>query len=125
MTAIVADAGDTQGQALPEVVVLYLGDGDVELGSNPGEDGLRYSPFPLQALVARQPQAGTANAYVHASPPPREMTVCATEKESFSRRWKSRAGSPGLRDTIGPAKPFPGVVMTTKYRVKYTKMARK
>ena len=44
---VVAHAGDTQGQKLPEVVVVYLGDGDVEATTHTGADGTQGPTLPF------------------------------------------------------------------------------
>jgi hypothetical protein len=55
MATVVADAGDAQGQPLPEVVIFHLSDGDVEPATYSGGYGLGHLPLALKALVPRQP----------------------------------------------------------------------
>lgn len=48
MGGAVADAGDAKGKSLPEIVVIDLGDGDVELVGDEGNEGAGDASFFLE-----------------------------------------------------------------------------
>jgi hypothetical protein len=65
MTLIITDAADTQGSALPGIVIVNLGDGNLELMTNPTRDGFKDLPLALEGHVFRQAQADPGNTYIH------------------------------------------------------------
>ena len=48
----IGDAGHPQGGRLPEILVVHLGDGDVELVVHAGDDGFDDPALALQRAIA-------------------------------------------------------------------------
>ena len=62
---VVAYGGDAEGESLPKVVVVYLGDGDVEFVGDLGDEGAGDAAFLLEAADAVESEGDSADAYVH------------------------------------------------------------
>ena len=65
MAAIVADAGYAQGSHLPHVLVLDLGNRDVELILHPRGDRPEHHSLALQGMVFRDAQPDPQGTDVH------------------------------------------------------------
>ena len=77
MAAIVADAGNAQGSHLPHVLVLDLGDRDVELILHPGGDRPENHSLALQGmvLVDAQPDPQGTDVHLINRKEPRKLTA--------------------------------------------------
>jgi hypothetical protein len=62
---IVTDSADADGRQLPGIVIVHLGDGDIEPAADPTNDGLDHLPFPLEGHVFRDAQADPSDADIH------------------------------------------------------------
>ncbi len=63
----VAHGADAEGEPLPEIVVVHLGNGDVELVGDLGDEGAGDASLLLQAADAVKAEGDTTDAYVHGS----------------------------------------------------------
>ena len=77
MAAIVADAGYAQGGHLPHVLVLDLGNRDVELILHPGGDRPEHHSLALQGMVSRdtQPDPQGTDVHIKNCKEPRKLTA--------------------------------------------------
>ena len=66
MPGIVGDAGEANRGDLPDVIVAYLGDSDVELIAQLFHQRLYDAALALERVVLRQPERNPADAYGHA-----------------------------------------------------------
>src|SRR3989337_2804965 len=62
-------AGDAERDHLPAVVVVHLGDGDVELVVQPRDERLDHAPLVFERVVLGQAEPDAAEADGHAPPP--------------------------------------------------------
>jgi hypothetical protein len=62
---IIADTADADGSHLPDIIVIDLGHGDIELITYPTGNGLQDLPFTLERHVLRYTETNFANAYIH------------------------------------------------------------
>jgi len=62
---MVAYAGNTNSRHLPEVVIVNLSDGNIELLSESGDERFDDMPFILEALTLRNVYLKPANACIH------------------------------------------------------------
>jgi hypothetical protein len=65
MAAVVTDAGYAQGSHLPHILVIDLGDGDIELILHPRGDRPDNHSLALKGMVFRDAQPDPQRAYVH------------------------------------------------------------
>lgn len=53
MLCIRRNDGEAESGDLPDILVFYLGDGDVELAPHLRADGLHHAPLPFEGMVLR------------------------------------------------------------------------
>ena len=54
LAAAVADIADTKGGNLPQIVVINLGDGNVEFVAHPGGNRFQYPSLTLEGEILRE-----------------------------------------------------------------------
>lgn len=69
--AVVADAGDAQRSHLPHILVLDLGDGDIELTLHLRGDRPDNHPLALERVIFRDAQPDLQSADIHSEKPQR------------------------------------------------------
>src|ERR1019366_9370088 len=112
--AIAADLRDAQLGALPQVVAVGLGDGDVELVADASLDRAQHLSFALERMILRQKQGQPHDADDHddtplpptrrPAPPPRPTNPQSRAEAAFrrladrarSRAWARRACAESL-----------------------------
>ena len=65
MTLVVADAADTNGRQPPGIVIINLGNSDIELIAYPTRDRLQHLPLALEGHIFRQTLANLGYTDVH------------------------------------------------------------
>jgi hypothetical protein len=67
---VIGNGADPQHRLLPQILILYLGDGDVEPLPSAGDEAFDHLPFPLEGKISVQQEFQVAKPDDHGFTPP-------------------------------------------------------
>ena len=87
MAFIVTDAGDSEGGYLPEIIIVYLGNRDVEPVCQPRGNGFQDPSLVFEGTILRYPEPDMTNADVHGTTRFQQYFVQLYTLESGGSSW--------------------------------------